>query len=330
MNIQDFSFNIRNFAPFCLLSLSLTFASFAPARAELIEGVDAIVNKKAIFKSDVDKFRVLFPLRLKVDPLFSNDPISKNPKLTDEEIVNFLIDEEIIVEKFPVTDSDVEQEITGIQSNLHIDREALRAAILREGFKFEEYFSLMRVSLSKRQLIDREIRNKAAVSDDDLKAEYNREQAGSKNFHGSFHLFLIKFPKKSYKTAALAKDEATKTLEAIRKDKTIEEMSKKLSDEGSPTQGGDMGFLSYGEMSESLQKEVRKLGPNGVSDIADDGDSYIIVKVGDIKSELDEGFEKQKDSLRGKLMEGEFHHQIKLWLELQRSSNYIKINLKKP
>ena len=300
-----------------------------PSKAELVDGLCATVNKKAIFKSDVDKFRQLLPLRLKVDPLFVNDPISKQANASDADIVNYLIDEEIIVEKFPVTDSDVEQEVTGIQANLHIDRESLRAAILREGFKFEEYFGLMRISLSKRQLIDREIRNKATVSEDDLKAEYNREQAGSKNFHGSFHLFLIKFPKKSYKTPNLAKEDAYKTMDAIRSGKAIEDMSKKLADEGTPVQGGDLGYLSYGEMHSNLQKEVRKLGPGKVSDVFDDGDNFVIVKVGEIKADTDEGFEKERDSLRGKLMEGEFQHQIKLWLELQRSSNFVRVNAKK-
>ena len=332
MNVQDFSFNIRYFVAFSALLLGAAHLALPTARAELVDAIDAIVNKKAVYKSDVDKFRALFQLRLKVDPLFANNPLARKGQMTDLEIVNFLIDEQIITDKYPVADADVEQEITGIQSNLHIDREGLRAAIQREGYKFEDYFQLMRVSLAKRQLIDREIRNKAAVSDDDLRAEYNREQAGSKNFHGAFKLFLVKFPKKGYKTVTLAKEEAQKTLAAVHEDKTLEEMSKKLIDEGSPIQGGDLGYLSYGEMSATLQNEVRKLGPNMISSVIDDGDNFMIVKIGDIKADVDENFDREKDSLRGRLMEGEFQHQIKLWLELQRSSNYVKINLddKKP
>ena len=143
MNPQGFSFFV------VLLSL---FGSMS--HAEVVDRIEAIVNKKAIYKSDVDQFKILKPLRSKIDPIFGNDPIAKLANPTDLEIVNYLIDESIVVEKFPVQDSEVEQEINGIQANLKIDRDALRAAIVREGFKFEDYFKLMRISLAKRQLLD--------------------------------------------------------------------------------------------------------------------------------------------------------------------------------
>jgi hypothetical protein len=319
MNIRGFSFKYTMFAAF--LGLAST-----TAHAEVVDRVEAIVNKKAIYKSDVDQFRKLLPLRAKVDPIFSNDPIAKKANQTDEEIVEFLINETIITEKFPVADADVEQEINGIQGNLHIEREALRSAIAREGFKFEDYFQLMRVSLSKRQLIDREIRNKAAVSEDDLRAEYSRSRSGSKSFRGSFHVFLLQIPKSKFKTAKLAREEAQRALDELKKGTAFEEVSKKYNDDND----GNLGFLSYSDMFPALQKEVQKLGPQKTSDIFDDGKNYSIVKVGEVKADDDAGFSKEKDQLRGKLLEHEFQHQIQLWLTRQRALNYVKINAKKP
>jgi len=253
-------------------------------------------------------------LRAKIDPIFSNEPLAKKAKPTDFEIVNFLVDEDMISDKFPVTDPEVEQEINSIQTNLKIDRDQLRSAITREGFKFEDYFKLMRASLSKRQLIDKEIRNKAAVSDDDIRAEYNRERAGSKSFLGAFHLFLARFPKKDFKSPALAKEEAEKVLTSAKKSDTFS--------------GEDLGYLAYSEMSPSLQAVVQKLGPDKISDVIEDGDNYIVVKTGDIKSDIDSAPEREKDVLRSRLMETEFEHQIHLWLDRERSNNYIKLNLK--
>jgi parvulin-like peptidyl-prolyl isomerase len=318
---------VMNFSFLLPLSLLSIVIFTPPAKAELVDRLDAIVNKKPIFKTDADKFRVLIPLRQKVDPLFNNDPISKKANLTEKDIVEFLIDEDIIVEKYPVADPEVEQEITGIQSNLHIDREALRAAIMREGFKFEDYFQLMRVSISKRQLIDHEIRNKATVSDDDLRSEYNRQESGSKEFHGSFHLFIMNFSKSRYKTAKLAHEEALKAEADLKAKKTFEEVAKDHSDDETAAQGGDLGFLAYSEMSPGLQTEVRKLGANQVSGVIDEGKNYKIIKVAEIKSDSDAAYDKDKEKLRGKILESEFGHQIQIWLDRERSLNNVKVNI---
>ena len=201
MNFQDFSV------------LSLLFILISPlAHGEVVDRVEAIINKKAIFLSDVQKFKELTPLRAKIDPLFANEPLAKKVKPSDADVVDFLIDESLIVDKFPVSDSEVESEITSIQANLKIDRDQLKQAINREGFKFEDYFRLMRISVAKRQLIDKEIRNKSAVSDDDLLAEYNRDKSTSKTFQGEFHLFLIRVSKKNFKTQALAKQAACRSI----------------------------------------------------------------------------------------------------------------------
>lgn len=316
MNSQDFLF------------LVLSFCTLPLASAEVLDRVEAVVNKKAIYKSDVEHFRKLKPLRSKVDPIFSSDPLSRKDTLTESEIVSFLVDEAIVVEKFPIPESEVEQEINGIQGNLKIDRESLKSAIAREGFKFDDYFKLMRTSLAKRQLLDHEIRNKATVSEDDLTAEYNRAHAGSKSFRGAFHLSIIRVTKKNYKTPALAKEEALRAFQSIKDGTGFEEVAKKTSDDASQQGGGDLGFLSYSEMNPSIQKEVQRLGPNKLSDLIEDQKSYLIVKIGEIKAEVDPEFEKEKDSLRGKLMEGEFQHQIRLWLDRQRTLNFVTINKK--
>jgi len=299
----------------------------------LIDRVEAIVNKKAIYYSDTKKFRSLASLRSKVDPLFANDPLSKKTP-TDTEIVDFLIAESLILEKFPVSDTDLDQEINSIQANLHIDRDALRAAITREGFQFDDYQALMRASIAKRQLIDRDIRNKAAVSEDELKTEYNRNRSGSKTFQGAIHLHLIKVTKKNYKTVKYAKDLYEQALKDLDSGQSFEDVAKKTSDDNSATNGGDLGFLSYQEMSGPLQKEVQKqLATKGVdqkNQISkfEDPTSFTIIKISEVSKDVDSGFDKEKDALRGKLMEGEFQHQIKLWIDRQRTLSYIRINQK--
>jgi parvulin-like peptidyl-prolyl isomerase len=317
--------NFQGFLLFCGLSIASTLA---PSHAQVVDRVEAIVNKSVVYKSDVDQFKKLAPLRMKVDPFFAADPLAKAAQPSPEAVINYYIQEKLVLDKFPINDSEVEQEISSIQSNLKIDRDSLRSAIAREGFRFEDYFQMMRASIAKRHLVDQEIRNKATVSDDDLRAEYNRSRAGSKDFRGSFRLHLIRTTKKNFKTAALAKASTQEPLQLLQKGEDFKSVAQKMSDDPSSSDGGDLGYLSYADMSGFLQKEVRKLGPGKTSGVLDDQNSFVILKVEDIKADVDSGFDREKEALRAKLLEGEFRHQIQLWLERQRAINYVKINSK--
>ena len=314
------------------LRFALIFASitslFAPLQrslaAEVIDRLEAVVNKRPIFKSDVEKFRKLVGLRVKIDPLFAASPMSKKSTFSDEEIVQFLLNEELISQKYPVADPEVEQEINGIQTNLKIDRDGLKQAIAAEGYTFDDYLKLMKLSIAKKQLLEREIRSKAAVSEDDLKNEFNKTQFSTKDFHGSFHLFIIRLSKKNFKTAPLAKESAQKALDSIQKGDTFETVAKSISDDESAASGGDLGFLSYADLSPSLQSEVKHLGVGKLSSVLDDGKSFYLLRVTEVKADTENGFEKEKEQIRAHLMEDEFQHQIALWLDRQRSINYIK------
>jgi peptidyl-prolyl cis-trans isomerase SurA len=329
--------NIQGFLLFSTLISIPAFSETAPvakpSTGVLVDRVEAVVNKKAIFHSDIKKFRELAGLRLKVDPLFANNPLSKkNPN--DDEIVDFLISEVIILEKFPVSESEVEQEINGIQSNLKINRDGLKAAIAREGYGFDDYQQLMKASISKRQLIDREIRNKAAVTEEELKTEYNVSKSGSKTFQGSMHLQLIKITKKNYKTNKFAKDLYEEAIKELSKGVSFEEVAKKTSDDPSASNGGDLGFLSYQDMNPGLQKEVQKLLSVKNPDLTkpgkfEDSSAFTIFKISEINADLDDGYNKDKELLRGKLLEKEFSHQIQLWIERQKNLNFVSINSKK-
>lgn len=286
------------------------------AQAERVDRVLAIVNKSPIFLSDVNKFKSTLALRQKVDPFYGPSLLARKSSPSLQEYVDYLIGEELVVQKFPVQDADVEQEINSIQGNLKIDRASLKQAIQTEGFKFEEYFKLMRTSIAKRQLLDREIRSKAAVSDDEVKNLINQNKFSQASFHGSFHLFLIR-------TQAEAKAKAAYS--EILAGSSFETAAKKYS-EISAEEGGDLGYLSYSDLSPFLQKNVRALKVGQMSNVLRDGKTFLILKVTDIKSDEDSSGSPEKEAIRAQLMEKEFQHQIELWVERQKAANYIRIN----
>jgi foldase protein PrsA len=311
----------------CLLLTASPVITSASASAEVVEKVMAIVNKKAIYLSDVKKFKKNVGLRAKIDPLYSTSPISKKSNTTDAEIVNYMVDEEVIVQKFPVNDVDLNAEITTIETNLKIDRAGLKQAIQNEGYSFDDYYKIMRTSLAKRQLIDREIRSRAAVTDDDVKNEYRKSQFSTKTFQGSFHLFVIRLQTKNYKSFEAAKEIAQGAYKSIQSGQDFQSIAKTVSDDSTATEGGDLGFISFSDLSTFLQSSVRKLEVGKVSSVLEDkpNNQLYLLKITEIRSAMDNEFEAEKEKIRARLMDYEIQHQITLWLEKQRTLNFIKI-----
>jgi peptidyl-prolyl cis-trans isomerase SurA len=312
------------------LTLSLAFsqslALSAWAAPVIIDRLEAAVNSQLVLLSDVQQFRKTIKLRSQLDPIFAGTAIAqKGASASTDDIVNFLIDEKLISQAFPVTDAEVEQEINSIQSNNHIDRNQLRAALAEQGFSFDEYFELIRVSASKRNLIDRDIRTKVSISDEDVKnyfyTHYNPTDQGNR----SYTLRLIFISPQTYKTPEATRDAAQSALKAVQSGESFEEVAKRVSDDASASSGGDLGTLKEDQMSPQIRDHIRGLKIGEVSPIFGDAKhGFYIVKLMDVKTGESERLQKVRDEIRAQLTASEYQHQIQLWLQRQRQSAYIR------
>jgi peptidyl-prolyl cis-trans isomerase SurA len=290
-----------------------------------VERLEAAVNANLILLSDIQEFRKGVVLRSQLDPLFAGTPIASRGKdATQAEIVQFLIDERLILQQFPVTDSEVEQEINSIQNNNRIDRATLKTALKQQGFSFDQYFELIRVSTAKRNLIDRDIRTKVNISDDDVKNYFYNNVAKTSAGPRAYHVKIITVSPQTFKTAAAARSAANSALKAIRGGERFEEVAKRASDSASASNGGDLGVVTEDQMAPAVSKELKKLKIGQVSDVLGSPDSGLfILYLADVKSGETDRLEKMKDEIRGQLAAAEYQHQISLWLERNRQQAFI-------
>lgn len=302
-----------------------TFAQ-AASSSQLIDRLEASVNSSLILLSDISHFKKTLKLRTQLDPIFANSSVAaKGDKAENSDIIEFLINEKMISQVFPVTDAEVEQDINTIQSNNHIDRPTLKKALEEQGFTFDDYFELIRISASKRNLIDRDIRTKVAISEDDVKNYYYSHLPSTPtSTDRSYHLQLIYISPKTYKTVAAAKDAAQKALQSIRSGESFEEVAKRVSDDSSSSSGGDLGTVTEDQISSLMREQLKKLQIGKVSDVFGKPEKgFYILKLLDIKTNDSNRFEKLKDEIKSQLITSEYQHQISLWVERQRQNSFI-------
>lgn len=275
--------------------------------------MEAVVNKTIIFHSSIKDFRSQLGLRLKIDPLYSASPMaSKGTNLTDQEILEARIAEQLVLEKFPISDSDVEQRIQDFQRSLKLDRAALTELLRREGFSFTTYFELMRIAIAKQNLVERELRSKAVVSDEELKSAYfAKSGAQGAKFRGTVKVLLRSEAKDMFKSPAASKE-------------FFEAERKRMLDGTPSTEWLDLGHIAIKEMSPKLLEVTRQLKVGEVSYPYEDNNRLNLVKVVEIRTEDDPDFDRERDNLRGQMMQIEIQRQFELWTERQKATVSIR------
>jgi len=308
-----------------LITCWLFFQNSSYAAPQVIDRIDASVNSSIILFSDVAKFREIAPLRAQLDPLFQGTTIAeKGSNASEEEIVDFLINEKIILQEFKVTDAEVEQQINEIQAGNKINRTTLKSTLEAQGFLFDDYFDLIRASVAKRNLIDRDIRSKVSITDDDIKNYFYNHYARNAAASVSYKVRIITVTPENYKSLVAARETAARALQEIRRGEPFEDVAKRISDDPTAETGGDLGTLTEEQMSPFIKSILKNLQIGQTSEVisAPDG-RLMILKLADLISADTERYEKMKDEIRNHLASSEYQHQISLWLERQRQVAFI-------
>jgi peptidyl-prolyl cis-trans isomerase SurA len=277
--------------------------------------------------SDIENFRKSLGLRSQLDPLFAGTAVAaQGMNVAQADVVNFLIDEQIILASYPVTDGEVDQEINSILANNKIDRNALRTTIREQGYDFESYFELIRVSAAKRNLIDRDIRTKVTITEDDIKNHFYNHYSKTNKAQRTYQLKIISVNSKNYKNQAAAKSYAQTLVDDIKRGERFESVAKRASDDPSSTHGGDLPPLQEDQMSSSIKKAVDSLKLGEIQTVYESAlNSYLIIKLIDIKSSDDTLYEQVKENIKNQMVAAEYQHQISLWLQRQKQSSFLHL-----
>jgi peptidyl-prolyl cis-trans isomerase SurA len=285
--------------------------------AAVIERLEAAVNNQIVMMSDLARFRKTIPLRAQLDPLFGGTALAKEGAgASDAEILEFLIDEKIILQQFPMTDAEVETEVNSIQANNHITREQLKQAIGAQGFSFEDYFQLIRIGAAKRNLIDREIRTKVSVSEDDVRNYYYNHYAKGKPAPQAYQVEIV---------TQSDKLKIEQALRDLKKGAAFADIAKKYSDDDSAESGGALGTLTADQMNKGIRTVIQKMKVGETSPILGNAKTkYFFLRLAGVKAADDQRLKAMDDQIRAQLAGGEYQRQLQLWLERQRQVAYIR------
>jgi peptidyl-prolyl cis-trans isomerase SurA len=319
--------NIR-FLSLILMGLLCGFGLFS--KAEIVEHVVVIINNEIITQSDVANFSKKLAKSNFLDELllFGKTPaeLAKNPAEQLNYMINErLLDSEVKRLNLSVTIERVEQEIREIAKRNGITRNELISAVSQQGITTSEYQDFIKSKVERQSLIENEITSKIRVSDEDILAQYARNNPGSASGTYEYTIAHIFFnPKKGGPEAAEKRAEAVE--KKLQQGESFEVLAEQNSEDSNFSAGGALGTFRAGEFGKEMENAVSKINPGEVTGVVRSKNGFHILKLLNKKIVADPIFDKDKEKIRNQLFEKAFQKQFRNWLDAKRDESFIRIN----
>lgn len=299
--------------------------------AELVDRIVAVVNNDIISLQELNRITKPYVERIK-KTRYSNE---KEQRLLFEirrKVLNQLIDEKLTdqeLKKHNITISTIEidRTIERVKEMALITDEQLRSELASQGLSMEEYRVRTKEQLLRRKLINREVRSKIVITQEDVNAYYDSHMdayAGEKKYHLRNIIMTV---------SALASDAEKQTvftnmenvLEKLEQGEDFSKLAEIYSQSSMASEGGDLGFFRLDEISPLLKPEIEKLKAGEFTSIIDTEMGYQIFFVEEVVEKPGKSSADATPEITEKLYTEIVDQKYQAWLENLRTRSHIKI-----
>lgn len=300
----------------CLVGL---FFSTAPAGAELVDRIVAVVNDDIILMSE-----------LKQAALSSNAPflsLEEQKVLLDELIDQKLTMQQVDSLGLEVSEEEINATIERIKQVNALSDDAFAKTLELSGKTYEAFKKEIRNQLLQSRLVNREVKSKIVITDQDVKEYYDAHEdlyAGKVKYH--LRQILLKVDSNMSDSEKKEKyQQITDIRNRLRKGENFADLARKYSQASTAVQGGDLGFFEIRLLTPQIRSALEGLEAGQFSGIVEADQGYQLFFIDEIQSaggqSLDEAAAAIEEKLYSQLMDEKF----KSWLADLRSKAHIRI-----
>jgi parvulin-like peptidyl-prolyl isomerase len=266
------------------------------------------------------------------DPRLKGALVSNNAEVLDLLITKHLISKEVEKQGIVVQDADVDRYIAGIRERNKIDEDQLEAALAQQGLSKERYRNQVREELQRAQLINREIRGKVSVSQEEIE-RYYKEHESDAPAEGSVTIsqIFLKIPTDATpEQVGVVEAHANKIYDELKDGADFADVAKRESEDGAAKTGGKLGTFKKGEMREDLETAVAHLDAGEFSKPVRSSTGIHIVRVDERTGTVSTGTvampEGKADEIKEQLYAKALEERYARWLkEDLRERHHVEI-----
>jgi peptidyl-prolyl cis-trans isomerase SurA len=311
--------------------LSWTTALEKALCAEVVDRIVAVVNDDIITYLELQRELRPYEEKLAMSG-YSPENEEKMRYKVRNEILNRMIDDKLTdqeAKKYNIrlNESEVDGTIEQVKSaNMWTD-EVLREMLQREGLTMEAYRESVKNRGIRGRLVNTAVKSKIVVTKEDVRAYYESHPEKYES-ELKYHLrnIIMMFPKgagKGIKRTVFEKmQEVYDELEA---GTSFESLAEKYSESPLAAKGGDLGLISFKDISPQLQQAVKDLAVGQYTKVIETDLGYQIFYIEDIATVGGKTFEEARPDIEQQLYNDLVDEKFRTWLEDLRKNSHIKI-----
>ncbi len=264
----------------CALCLALFFIVTFAYSAEVVDKIVAIVNDEVITQSEVEESTLSFIADYKLR--YGQEEARNRLDEAKNDALNRLIEEKLILQEakrrnIKISDAEVEKRINEVKVRFGSD-EVFNKALAESGITVGKLRDKYRDQLMMKELINGIVFHNIQVTPTQVAAYYY----GHKNEFAQpetvkFRIILLRY--KPEQDKAKVKSFAEELLKRINAGEDFAALAKEYSEGPNAEDGGEMDFVSKGEMAEEIDEILFTLKEGEVSPVIESAAGCNIVKV---------------------------------------------------
>lgn len=319
---------MKRYIIFLVLFALFFIFPFQSNSSVLLDRVIAVVNDEVITWSELYKMMENEASeQLKSMPEEDRAKIFKaNEPIFLEKLIDFKLQlQEAKRIGLNVTQEEIKEAIENIKSKYSMTDKMLEENIKKEGLSMEEYKKLLSEQMLVNQYLNKKIRSKISVTDDEIKKyiEQNREAILQNESYKLRQIFFRKPAEDSERKNI--EEKANLIIERLKNGEDFSKLAKEFSEDSSGQQGGDLGFIKKNILAKEFVEAISKIKTGEVTEPFWTEKGLHIVKLDD-KTSIDNPNEL-KEITSKQLNEQKFFERYKSLIKDLREKARIEIRL---
>jgi peptidyl-prolyl cis-trans isomerase SurA len=300
------------------------------AEARVVEKIAAVVGEAVVLASEVEEKAA--PMMTDVTRLPDPDKRAARAATLRHEVLDRLIDDELILQqaaelKLSITSEQIDASIEEIKKQNSIDDDQLREALKGQGMTMGSYRADLKRQLLRFRVLNVAVGSRVNISDDEVKAYYERHMKDMANVQVRASHVFIAIPPGSDATAVSEKQaQAQKILERAKAGEDFAKLAREVSDDAATrADGGDLGYFGKDMLPKAIEELVFAMKPGEVRGPVRADRGFHVIKLVDRKTKDPKPLDEVKDDIRMQLRQKDMERQTKIYLAELRKKTLVDI-----
>jgi peptidyl-prolyl cis-trans isomerase SurA len=302
------------------------------AQAEVADRVVAVVNDEVItlseWNSAFEPFRENV-VRSLVGEARERVMTENRMILLNRMIDNLLIEQQSRKAGIVIAEDELNNAIRDLLKRRNLSQDELQKALDREGTTMEMYRKGVREQLMRIRLVQREIKSRVTVSDEEIGAYYLKHR---QDYEGKetvrIRQILLPLPKEGDQAAKeKIRADAAEVHKLLLNGESFEQLSAKYSQGSAAATGGDIGYIEKGMILHEVEEVAFGLSINQISGVIESPIGFHVIKVIDRRGAGLKNIESVREEIREKIDQEKMEKKFDEWLDALRAKSHVEIKM---